>query len=133
MGRKRKIAFKIASCLLIVFSVTGMAVIAFSPFESKPFFNLLSYIIAFILLPLYGAYGAWRQSRKELFFSSLFFLSQSIRFISGDLWFPYSPPISLGIPFGDFLNGQGYLIDFFAITMAIYLASLLWMLTTSKH
>jgi hypothetical protein len=133
MNRWNEMAFKLASYLLIVYSLTGIAVITFSYFENTPPISLIFYITAFIVIPLYGAYGAWRQRRKALFISLLFFLSQTIRIIGGEHWFPSSPPISLGIPFGDFSNGQGYLIDFLAIAMAIYLACLLRMLITFKH
>ena len=125
--------FKLASIIIAIYCLVGIGVIIFSEFESKPILNLLSYIFVFILIPTYGAYATWNKNKKGLLICSLFFLSQSIRLIGGESWFPYFPPISLGIPFGSFANGQGYLIDFFALVMAILLAYLLWILTTSKH
>ena len=101
----------------------------FSEFESKPVLNLLPYVVLYILIPAYGSISVWKQSQMGLLISLLFFVSQSIRLIGGDSWLPYSPPFSLGLPFGNFSDGQGYLIDFFAISMAIFLALLLWVLT----
>jgi hypothetical protein len=132
MNRWRKIAFNLAKYLLVIYALTAVAVIVLSPYENNSSLSLAFYILAFILIPLCGAYGAWQQRRKALFISFLFFLSQSIRVIGGGYWFPYPSPISLGVPFGDFSNGQGYLIDFFAIAIAIHLASLLRILTIKK-
>jgi len=122
--------FKLVSIILAIYSFVGVGIIVFSEFESKPALKLFSYILVFVLIPLYGTYGIWKKSRKVLLLSLLLFLSQSIRGIGGELWFLYSPPISIGIPFGSFADGSGYLIDFFAITMTIFLFGLL---RTSHH
>jgi len=122
----RKIRFKLASAILAIYCLFGIGVIIFSGFGSKPFLNLLSYVFVFVLIPAFSTYGVWQRSKKAMTVSLFLFLSQSIRFIGGESWFPYFPPISLGIPFGNFANGQGYLIDFFAISMTIFLACLLW-------
>jgi hypothetical protein len=55
----------------------------------------------------------------------VFFISQSIRSIGTDNIIPNIMPISLSVPFGDFSTGQGYLVDLFAMSMAMLLAWLL--------
>jgi len=119
------VMFKLVSTTLAIYSFVGMGLIVFSDWESKPILNLLSYLLVFVIIPMYGAYGVWTKSKKVLLLALLLFSLQSIRGIGGDLWFPYSPPISLGIPVGGFTDGKGYLIDFFAITMTIFLFGLL--------
>ena len=118
--------FKLTSFMLAIFSLIGVGIVALSEGENKPFFNILPYLVVFILVPAYGAYSAWHRQRKGLLVALFFFASQSIRGIGGDSGFPYLPPISLGFPFGDFADGQGYLVDFFAIFVTLVLAWLLW-------
>ena len=58
--------FKFASVVLALFSLLGIGVIAFSGVEDKPFVNVFSYLVVFVLIPGYGAYGAWYKRRKAL-------------------------------------------------------------------
>ncbi|WDE05198.1 hypothetical protein SG34_028550 [Thalassomonas viridans] len=125
--------FKCAGFILAMFSLIGIGVMAFSGFENKPLLNIFSYLAVFVLIPAYGAYDVWHKRRKGLLAALLFFASQSIREIGGESWFPYFPPVSLGVPFGDFSDGQGYLVDFFAIAMAMLLAFLLWRLLAADN
>ena len=120
--------FRFASFILFVYSLVGIGIVVSSELETKAAFNLLSYIFLYIIVPTYGAYGVWKQNLTSVVVSLLFFTSQSIRVIGGESWFPYPPPLSLGLPFGDFSDGQGYLFDYFSVSMVIFLAVLLWVL-----
>ncbi|WDD99300.1 hypothetical protein [Thalassomonas actiniarum] len=115
--------FKLASIVLAIFSLLAIGVVAFSGMENNPLVNIFSYLVVFILIPAYGAYGAWYKRRTALFVALMVFACQSIREVGGDSWFPYFSPFSLAIPFGDFSDGQGYLVDCFAIVMAMSLAA----------
>jgi hypothetical protein len=124
------VKFRFASFILSVYSLVGIGIVVSSELETKVAFNLFSYIFLYIIVPTYGAYGVWKQNLTSVVVSLLFFTSQSIRAIGGGSWFPYPPPLSLGLPFGDFSDGQGYLFDYFSASMVIFLAVLLWVLFT---
>ncbi len=115
--------FKVASFILALFTLIGLVVIPYSDFESD--LSALISILLFVLLPAYGAYGTWVKSRMAILITVVFFIFQSVRNVGTDNLFPHIAPITISFPIGDFSNGQGYLIDFFAISMAIFLAWLL--------
>ena len=94
--------------------------------ETKVAFNLLSYIFLYIILPTVGAFGVCKKNLTSVVVCLLFFTSQSIRTIGGESWFPYPPPLSIGVAFGDFSDGQGYLFDYFSASMAIFLTVLVF-------
>ena len=122
--------FRFASFILAVYSVVGIGVVVSSKQEVKVTLNLIIYVFLYIIVPAYGAYGIWKQRLSSLIVSLLFFTSHTIRSIGVGNWFPYAPPFSLGIAFGDFSDGQGYLFDYFATSMVIFLALLIWVLFT---
>lgn len=124
--------FKFASSIIAVYAIIALGVFVFSGFEHKAVINLFSYAFLYIVIPAYGAFGVWKQNQNSVFISLVFFTSQSIRTIGGDNWFLYAPPFSLGMTFGDFSDGQGYLVDYFAISMAVFLALLFWTLYSAK-
>jgi len=117
------VKFKIASSILVLFTLIGLGVIIFSDFETTEI--MLICFVLYVLIPAYGAYGTFVQSRNALLVSFLFFVFQSIRQVDDGNLIPHIAPITVSFPFGDFSNGQGYLIDFFAIFMAIFLGWLL--------
>ncbi|MEW6993818.1 hypothetical protein AADZ84_06065 [Colwelliaceae bacterium MEBiC 14330] len=120
--------FKVASFILALFTLIGLVVITYSNFESD--LSALISILLFVLLPAYGAYGTWVKSRMAILITVVFFIFQSVRNVGTDNLFPHIAPITISFPIGDFSNGQGYLIDFFAISMAIFLAWLLKVVIT---
>ena len=122
--------FRFASFILSVYSLVGIGIVVSSELETKAAFNLLSYILLYIIVPTYGAYGVWKKNPTCVVVSLLFFTSQSTRVIGRESWFPYPPPLALGLPFGDFSDGQGYLFDYFSASMVIFLVILLWVLFT---
>ncbi|NQZ22697.1 MAG: hypothetical protein HRT53_11635 [Colwellia sp.] len=124
--------FKFASSILAVYAIIALGVFIFSGFEHKAVINLFSYAFLYIVIPAYGAFGIWKHKQRSVFISLLFFVSQSIRTIGGDNWFIYGAPFSLGMAFGDFSDGQGYLVDYFAISMAVFLALLFWTLYSAN-
>ena len=115
--------FKLASSILALFALIGFWVIVFAEFESN--LIVLICVVLYVIIPVYGAYGIWVKSRNGIFVSLLFFVMQSVRSIGTDSLIPNIAPISISVPLGNFSNGQGYLIDFFAIFMAVLLAWLL--------
>ena len=120
--------FKVASFILSLFTLIGLVVITYSNFESD--LSALISILLFVLLPAYGAYGTWVKSRMAILITVVFFIFQSVRNVGTDNLFPHIAPITISFPIGDFSNGQGYLIDFFAISMAVFLAWLLKVVIT---
>jgi hypothetical protein len=127
------VKFRFASFILTVYFLLGISVVVSSEFETTAALNLLSYICLYIIVPIYGAYGIWKQNLSSIVVSLLFFASHSVRVIGGASWFPYPPPFSLGIPLGSFSDGQGYLFDYFAAAMVIFLALLVRVLFTPNQ
>ncbi|QIZ77538.1 hypothetical protein [Ferrimonas lipolytica] len=122
--------YKIAVFIQALFSLIGLALITVSGFNSIK--STLIYFVLYVLIPAYGAYGSCVKSRIAIAISLFFFVSQSIRSVSDSSVIPYIAPLALSFPFGDFSNGQGYLIDFFAIFMALFLGWLLKAISCSS-
>jgi len=119
--------FKVASSILALYSLIGFIGTLYAEL------GLLMGVLFYGLIPAYGAYGTWLSSRIAIVISLLFFTSQCIRSIGTDSLLSNFTPITISFPVGDFSNGQGYLIDFFAIFMVIFLATLLKEVTTTKQ
>ncbi|MDO6719191.1 hypothetical protein Q4575_07260 [Psychrosphaera sp. 1_MG-2023] len=115
--------FKVASSILAIFTLIGLGIVIFSDFESTA--SRLICLALYVLIPAYGAYGIFIRSRRAIFVSVAFFISQSIRMVDSESIIPHIAPITVSVPFGDFSNGQGYLIDYFAIVMVVFL---IWLL-----
>jgi hypothetical protein len=122
------VKFKVASSILALFTLIGLGVTIFSDFENIE--RLIICSVLYVLIPAYGAYGTFIRSRTGILVSMTLFLFQSIRSVGSDSLIPHIAPITISFPFGDFSNGQGYLIDYFAIFMAIFLAWLLKVVIT---
>ncbi|MFT2089956.1 hypothetical protein [Paraglaciecola sp. 2405UD69-4] len=114
--------FKLASCILGVFALIGLWVIISLGFQSSV--SAVISVLLYVLIPGYGAYGIWVKSRNAILITLLCFLWQSIRSVGDASLIPYIAPISMAVPIGDFENGQGYLVDFFALFMVLYLSYL---------
>ncbi|GAA6170360.1 hypothetical protein NBRC116592_00300 [Colwellia sp. KU-HH00111] len=125
-----KVKFKIATYILALFSLIGLIATIYIDFESN--LSALISLLLYVLLPAYGAYGTWVKSRIAIPITLVFFVSQSIRSVSSEGLIPNIAPITLSFAVGDFLNGKGYLIDFFAIFMALFLAWLFKVIITSN-
>jgi len=122
--------FTVATSIQALFSLIGLGITIFSDIEGD--LSILVSFILFFLIPALGAYGTHFKKRSAILVSLVFFLSQSIRGIGTDNIIPNIMPISISFPFGDFSSGQGYLIDLFAIFMAIFLGWLLKLVITSN-
>lgn len=123
--------YALASILLLLYSVIGL--IVFVNFEFEQVTVMVVSGLLFSVLPAYGALGAWRQKGLPVVITCLFFFFQSIRHVSEDSFLPLIAPITLSFPFEDFSQGRGFLIDFYAVFMAIFLACLAWSLRPTKH
>lgn len=115
--------FTIATLIQAIFALIGLGIIIYSDIESD--LSIFISIVFFVLIPSLGAYGTYFKKRSAILVSLVFFISQVYRSISTDNLIPNIRAITISFPFGDFSNGHGYLIDFFAIFMAIFLAWLL--------
>lgn len=126
------VKFKVASSILALYTLIGLGVTIYSDFESD--LSALVSILLYVLIPAYGTYGTWTKSRIAMLITLVFFISQSVRSVGTDGLIPHIAPITISFPVGDFSNGQGYLIDLFAISMAVFLAWLLKLvITPNKH
>lgn len=124
--------FTIATLIQALFALIALGIIIYSDIESD--LSIFVSIVFFVLIPSLGAYGTYFKKRSEILVSLVFFISQVYRSINTDNIIPNIRPITISFPFGDFSNGHGYLIDLFAIFMAIFLAWLLKLVITSnKH
>ena len=122
--------FNVASSILGLFTLIGLGITISSDFESIA--SLLVVFLLYVLIPAYGTYGTFVKSRSAILVSIVFFISQSIRNVGSESLMPHIAPISVSFPFGDFSNGRGYVIDYFAIFMAIFLAWLLKVIITAN-
>lgn len=120
--------FIIATSIQALFALIGLGLMLYSNFESN--LSLVISVVLFVLIPALGAYGTHYRKRGAIMISIVFFVSQSYRSINADNIIPNIAPITISFPFGDFSTGQGYLIDFFAIFMAIFLAYLFKVVVT---
>ena len=130
MGVKFEMFFKLASVVLSLFALIGVGVCLYFDFESS--LSGIASVLLFVLVPIYGAYGTWNKNALGIFLSLIMFMFLSIRKVSVDSLLPHIAPISISFPIGDFSNGDGYLVNYFAIFMAIFLAWLLKVVITRK-
>ena len=111
--------FKVTSIILGLYTLIGVVISGYSQFEQ--YGSTLLSILLYVLLPAYGTYGIRLKNKTAIIITLVLFLSQSVRIISADALIPHIAPITISIPLGDFSKGQGYLIDFFAIAMVVWL------------
>lgn len=122
--------FTVAILILACFALIGLGIIILSDFASTA--SRLICLVLYVLIPAYGAYGIFVKSKLAILVTLLFFISQSIRMVDSESLIPHIAPITLSVAFGDFSNGQGYLIDFFAMVMVVFLMWLLKGLMSPK-
>jgi len=122
--------FKFANAILLVYALIGLVICFVVEFESSV--DILQVVLLFITIPLIGAYGVWKRNFIAIAVSIVPFVLQSVRSISPDRFIPNIAPITISIPVGDFSNGNGYLVDFFALFMIVYLTILLCKLINNK-
>ncbi len=63
----------------------------------------------------------WKNKKAGYIFALIPSLSQVIRPIGERAWLDLPPPISLGLPFGDFSAGKGFVVDVLAIGLSVFL------------
>ncbi len=115
--------FKIVSLILSAFTLIGLGLLILTEFDS-----LVSAMVSsllYVIMPAYGAYGLWYKRRLAIGVSLMLFVWQSVRRVNPDSVIPHISPITVSVAVGDFSNGDGYVIDFFAIGMVALLAWLL--------
>jgi hypothetical protein len=120
---------KFLSTVLALFTLIGCVIVLSLDFENTT--ALFLCVALYVFIPGYGAYGIWQQNRIAVGVSLLFFLFQSVRNLSYESVFPVISPISISFPF-ILPNGQKFLIDFFAITMAFICVLVFEQLTKSS-
>ena len=123
--------FKFACATLLVYALIGLVICFVVEFESN--IDILLVVLLFITIPLIGAYGVWKRNIIAIAVSVVPFVLQSVRSISPDRFIPNIAPITISLPVGDFSNGNGYLVDFFALFMILYLTIMLSKLTNNKE
>lgn len=114
--------YKIASAILLFFAIVGSVVCIMTNFDSH-YVLLLSFIV-YVGIPFIGAISCWKKVASGMILAIMFFTFLSVRTTSSIGDFPYISAFSLSYAFGDFANGQGYLIDLFAIFMALFISYL---------
>ena len=115
--------FTLAASIQALYALIGLGLTLHSDIPSD--LSRLASFVLFALIPAYGAYGTYFRRPGGILVSLIFFISQSIRRVSPDSFVPDVMPITVSFPIGDFSDGQGYLVDVFALFMAIFLAWLL--------
>lgn len=113
---------KVCSLILGLYAVIGAvaAVLALTH-------NWSAFVIGFALfaaIPALCCYGVWRKRPLAYLLGIGYFVFQSIRHVDPNSVIPHIAPITLSFPVGDFANGTGYLVDIFAISMALCLVYL---------
>ena len=115
--------FNVTSVIQALYALIGLVIVIVYPFE-----EVNQTIVALVLycgMPMVGAYGAWKQRSLYLALALFFFIFQSVRSANAEGVLLNIAPISISVPFGDFANGQGMYIDFFAIGLALLLIILM--------
>ncbi len=79
--------------------------------------TLFSGVICYIVLPIYGIVGVKKKDLTALLVMALLFLFISVRFTGEAAWLPVISPIAISFPITDFPEGEGYLLDVFALLM----------------
>ncbi|NTS77530.1 hypothetical protein HR060_11715 [Catenovulum sp. SM1970] len=125
--------FTFARFILVIYALLGIGLVMFYGAENKTPLSLIVYVLLYIVIPLYGAYSIGKKHVTGVVACLIFFMSQSIRRIGGESELAFKAPFSLGIPFGDFSDGQGYLFDCFAIFIGVLLALLAWKICKAKQ
>lgn len=115
--------FKVASFILALFALIGLGLASVYDFNSVT--SLVMFIVLYVFVPAYGSYGTFSKNYIAISVTMLFFIFHSIRSVGSDSLLPNIAPITISFPLSDFSNGKGYLIDYFAIFMVIFLAWLL--------
>ena len=110
--------------VLVLFASIGLYIAATYEFQGSG--ALLVYGFLFGFLPALAGIGTWLGQRWALLLALLFFASQSLREIGPDNLLPFARPIALAFPVSDFVGDSVYLVDVFAMTMALIFAYLLW-------
>ena len=111
--------FKIASVILVLFSLIGGGMLLSLTFNSTV--ETFIVFILYVLIPAYGAYGLLKGKRKAVLMAIFLFAHQSVRPVNNDDLIPDIAPITVSFSMGDFQSGQGYLVDLFAIFMVLLL------------
>ncbi|QFU22450.1 hypothetical protein FM038_009965 [Shewanella eurypsychrophilus] len=117
----KAVSTKIAAFISCLYAMTGLGVMAFAEPSHDILSKFVIYGVIFLLSPLLCAYGLWFRKSWGRIFTLVFFLFQCVKPFTFLHWLPFYPPISLGIPFGDFTTGSAYLLDIFSIVMTAYL------------
>lgn len=116
------------TAILSLYSVIG-AVLLLSQLREGWVYLMVNSML-FVVIPLIGVYGMWRRNRTALLLTLLFFGWQSIRRVNSISWLSERIPISLSWPVGDFANGHGVLLDFFAMIMMVLI---IWQLVNIRR
>lgn len=115
-------ASKVISLIVALYGCIGFVIVTLT--KGEDILALISVGLLFGLLPLYFARGIWLQNKSLLIMTALYFLMQSIKYVGSDILLFNTYPISIAFPITDFSNGDGYLVDFFPIFMALLLIGL---------
>lgn len=110
--------FTLATAIMAIFSFIGLWIVFLEQYNNPH--SLILSTLLYVIIPAFGAYGTYFKRPTAILMAAFYFASQIVRCISHDSFLPNVAPITIALPFGDFAQGKGYLIDYFAIFMAIY-------------
>lgn len=120
---------KVMSIILALYALIGFLVLFLSDLAS--FVAGFICLILFVVIPASSAYGVWTKNRYAFILAIILFSFQSIRALDYDGLIPLIRPITVSFPYTSFIDQRVYLIDYFAITMVIFLVILLKQVTKS--
>ncbi|BBN81486.1 hypothetical protein PA25_14710 [Pseudoalteromonas sp. A25] len=121
----------IASIVLSIYALIGLVITIQLNFDT--IFEQLISLLMFFIIPALGVYGSYYKKRWALAVACCYFLFRILKSGGSEHVYFAISPISLSFAFGDFSQGQGYLIDFFAICMTLGLFRLIQVETKRKH
>ena len=116
---------KLLAVLLILYGLIAAMLLMFAQPTQTQWFYQFSYSLLFIVTPFAGSYCVLKQNRWGIFPLVFLFATQIIRPLTPFEYFPFQAPFSLAIPFGNLSQGEGYLVDFFAIAMLLVVVLML--------
>lgn len=115
-------SYKIASIILLFFALFGGVINIVTDFDNR--YILLLSLVVYVCIPFIGAISCWKKLAPGMVLAVIFFAFLSVRTTSNMSILPHMSAFSIAYPIGNFSEGKGYLIDFFAIFMALFVSYL---------
>jgi len=111
--------YKLVSVFLFVYGLIGATVLVLIGMQQP--IAMFICLLLYVFIPLISAVGLWRKNKAAILLAILPFLYQSVRYVDDTSFLPSIAPITIAFPISTFEGGKGFLIDYLAIAVIVYL------------